>query len=654
MGLHFCNRWTLVVIPYGLRTLFYVTGHGQCTALEQCTCDDGWSSENCGTANCTGLNDCSNQGECVAPDSCYCYDGFDGSDCSQPQGDDLNAPVFNASHYYCTVSEKAKTGTSLLDVYATDADQGKNGAIHYELVPYGAEIVATSYLVIDSVSGRVTLLSPIARNLLTTDTLLVWVKAVDGGVPPKEAQAQLHIRVIDVNDHCPEFHSPDSGSMHFVNMSSEINTTVVVIVVTDDDFGDNGEFTISFAASTASVVRDNFEVNATSGRISSLVSPLTVGSFPVVIVATDGASNPCSKQLSITIQVLPPDVEPPKPTSTPAPTTIEMTTATSSPISANIALNTHNVTYSTGYSMSLTLEHTTTGQTDGDRASTTTTAEIRKSPSTAPIRTAETTPQQPSGHSEVTTATSSPISANISPHMNNVTYSTGYSMSSTLEHATTGQTDGDRASTTTTTTAETRKSHSTAPIGTAETTPQQPSGDSEVTTGTLSPISANISLDTNNVTYSMSSTLEHATTTQTDGDRASTTTTTTTTTTAETRKSHSTAPTETAETTPQQPSGDSEVAAYTDTSYIIMGSVLGAVVLAGGLAIGVLIFKVVVMKAQMAKCAVEARNPLSQGYTHSVRVTPTCLSGERWSRGRPPHRQSKGRWFNPTYPRFET
>jgi len=471
-----------MVITYGLRTVLYVTGHGQCTGLEQCTCDDGWSSENCGTANCTGLNDCSNQGECVAPDSCYCYDGFDGSDCSQPQGEDLNAPVFNASDYYCTVSEKAKAGTSLLDVYATDADEGKNGAIHYELVPYGAEIVATSYLVIDSVSGHVTLLSPISRNLLTTDTLLVWVKAVDGGVPPKEAQAQLHIRVIDINDHCPEFHSPNPGSMHFVNMSSEINTTVVVIEVTDDDFGDNGEFRLSFAVSTASIVRDNFEVDATSGRISSLVSPLIVGSFPVVIVATDGASNPCSKQLSITIQVLPPDVEPPKPTTSPAPTTIEITTATSSPISANMSLDTNNVTYSTGYSMSSTLEHTTTRQTDGDRASTTTATPTTTTPTT----------------------------------------------------------------TTTTTTGETRKSPSTAPTGTEETTPEKSSG-------------------------------------------------------------------------------DSEVAAYTDTSkssYIIMGSVLGAVVLAGGLAVAVLVFKVVVMKAQIAKYAVKAGKPLSHGYTHSVRVSP--------------------------------
>ena len=30
------------------------------------------------------------------------------------------------------------------------------------------------------------------------------------------------------------------------------------------------------------------------------------------------------------------------------------------------------------------------------------------------------------------------------------------------------------------------------------------------------------------------------------------------------------------------------------------------------------------------------------------------MSGEWWSRGRAPDCQSRGRWFNPTYRRFET
>ena len=212
-----------------------------------------------------------------------------------------------------------------MDVYATDADKGKNGDIRYVLVPHGAEIDVTAYLVMDSMSGHVTLLSPISRSLLSSDTLLVWVKAIDGGVPPKEAKAQLHIEVLDENDHCPVFHSPDPGSIHYVNMSMNVDTTVIIVKVSDDDFGENSEVALRFGANTDNVVQDTFNVDSTNGRISSLVSPLTVGTFHVVIVATDGATSPCSKQMSITIQVLPPDVEPPVRSTTPAPLATNLT-----------------------------------------------------------------------------------------------------------------------------------------------------------------------------------------------------------------------------------------------------------------------------------------------------------------------------------------
>ena len=39
-------------------------------------------------------------------------------------------------------------------------------------------------------------------------------------------------------------------------------------------------------------------------------------------------------------------------------------------------------------------------------------------------------------------------------------------------------------------------------------------------------------------------------------------------------------------------------------------------------------------------------------HLHKKATRSTC--GERWSRGRAPDCQSRGRWFNPTYRRFET
>ena len=94
------------------------------------------------------------------------------------------------------MSRDAKSGVDIADVVATYVDKGKNGEIRYVLEPYGTEIDATSYVVVDSVSGRVSLLSPASRILLMTDTLRVWVKAVDGGLPPRETKIQLRIRIM--------------------------------------------------------------------------------------------------------------------------------------------------------------------------------------------------------------------------------------------------------------------------------------------------------------------------------------------------------------------------------------------------------------------------------------------------------------------------
>ena len=322
-------------------------------------------------------------------------------------------------------------------------------------------------------SGRVTLLSPISRNLLSSDTLLVWVKAVDGGVPPKEAKAQLHIRVTDVNDHCPEFRSPDSDSAFYVNMSTKVNTTVAVIEVTDDDFGDNGKVTCRIGVGTDSVVREIFDIDSTTCRISSSVSPLPVGTYPVVIVATDGATNTCSKQLAIVIQVLPPDVQPPMTTTT-TPTNVLSTTTSSS-------------------------ARTTTSSSVEMR--TTSSSHVVESSTTAKI-------SEPTTHA------------------------------ATKEGPAWTETD----------TTESERARSTP-------TPAVDSTTTEQTTQQRSRVDAPPSESARNVS-------------------------------------------------------------------IILGTLLGVVVLAGGLVVGVLVFKMIVLKAQMAKYSVDAAQPSSRPFPHQNRVAP--------------------------------
>ena len=334
----------------------------------------------------------------MSPGECFCYDGFQGRNCSAVATNQGNLlVVFHGTPYNCTVSEEAKIGTLLVVINATFGGHGER--VSYVLDPFGAEIDVTDHLVIDSASGHVSLLSPISRNLLPNGTLVVNVTALVSGVPPKENTTSLTINVIDENDHCPVFHGPDAESVHTVNASAAVNTTVVVVTATDDDFNDNGRVSFSFGVNTDNVVRDNFEIDVTSGRILSRLPELTIDTFHVDVLATDAGVNPCSTRMSIIIQVLPPDVAPltTPPTTTVASTTTTTTTATTTTVSLSSESTVTDVTslLSTTGTETMAIGETTGTSTASDGASPetevkTTTTGISP-PSPQPVTTAATT-----------------------------------------------------------------------------------------------------------------------------------------------------------------------------------------------------------------------------------------------------------------------
>ena len=53
-----------------------------CTAPDTCTCNEGWSGEDCSTAVCA--EECINNSSCTAPDTCTCDEGYEGEGCDTP------------------------------------------------------------------------------------------------------------------------------------------------------------------------------------------------------------------------------------------------------------------------------------------------------------------------------------------------------------------------------------------------------------------------------------------------------------------------------------------------------------------------------------------------------------------------------------------
>lgn len=112
-----------------------------------------------------------------------------------------NAPEFDRDVYYASVLEVADPGTSVLQLAATDRDEGNNSVVHYSI--RDTPDTYSHWFRVDSRTGLVTTRTHI--DCETSPVPRVTVVATDGGFPPLSATATVLVSVSDVNDNEPIF-----------------------------------------------------------------------------------------------------------------------------------------------------------------------------------------------------------------------------------------------------------------------------------------------------------------------------------------------------------------------------------------------------------------------------------------------------------------
>lgn len=110
-----------------------------------------------------------------------------------------NQPIFNQSRYFTTVAENATIGTSVLRVFATDTDSGRNGKTSYSINRRQSD--RDNFFVIDPKTGVISVNRPLDFESKGVHELVVVAR--DNGVQPLETTAFVSIRVTDVNDNQP-------------------------------------------------------------------------------------------------------------------------------------------------------------------------------------------------------------------------------------------------------------------------------------------------------------------------------------------------------------------------------------------------------------------------------------------------------------------
>ncbi|XP_035295407.1 protocadherin gamma-B5-like [Cricetulus griseus] len=201
-----------------------------------------------------------------------------------------NPPVFNQEVYKVRLPENVPPGTTVLQVTATDKDEGMNSEISYSFYRAG------QVFGLDSKTGEIT-----TRRTLDFEEIKEYsivVEARDGG--GLVAQCTVEINIQDENDNSPEV-TIDS-LLETILENAAPGTLIALIKIHDGDSGENGEVNCRLDGEVP------FKIISSSKNSYKLVTDRTLDreltpEYNVTITATDRGKPPLSSSTKVTLHI---------------------------------------------------------------------------------------------------------------------------------------------------------------------------------------------------------------------------------------------------------------------------------------------------------------------------------------------------------------
>lgn len=184
-----------------------------------------------------------------------------------------NPPKFSKPVYFGSVEEKARFGTAVLQVSATDPDLGQSNII------YTLESADSSQRPCFRISGTGAITLSCRLDYSKTKFYSLVVKARDSRLV---GSAIVRINVTDSNTHKPIFLRRIYQQQ--INEATKVGGRVLVVKATDNDEGLNAKLTYAFEQS-----QQDFSINSNTGEITVARSldRETTPQYRLVISATD-------------------------------------------------------------------------------------------------------------------------------------------------------------------------------------------------------------------------------------------------------------------------------------------------------------------------------------------------------------------------------
>ncbi|XP_061876476.1 protocadherin-17 [Colius striatus] len=224
-----------------------------------------------------------------------------------------NSPIFEAASYVVELPENAPLGTAVIDLNATDADEGTNGEVLYSFSGYAPERVRDLFS-IDPQSGLIR----VKGNLDYEESGLIEidVQARDLGPNPIPAHCKVTVRLIDRNDNAPTigFVSVRQGAL---SEAAPPGTVIALVRVTDRDSGKNGQLQCRVLGGGGGPGAIPFTLEENYDNFYTVVTdrPLdreAQDEYNVTIVARDGGNPPLNSTKSFSVRILDENDNPPR------------------------------------------------------------------------------------------------------------------------------------------------------------------------------------------------------------------------------------------------------------------------------------------------------------------------------------------------------
>ncbi|KAM3616499.1 uncharacterized protein V6R79_018992 [Siganus canaliculatus] len=212
-----------------------------------------------------------------------------------------NAPVFNQSRYHAIISENLQPGSNILQVFASDADEGDNGLVLYEINRRQSD--PDRYFVIDSRSGVITLNKPLDFEMRRVHELVV--QAQDNATQPEVTNAFVTIHVRDYNDNQPTmtiiFLSEDGSPR--ISEGAQPGQYVARISVTDPDYGEYANVNVSLEGGDGKFALTTKDSIIYLICVDKILDREERDTYELRVMATDSGTPPLRAESSFVIQV---------------------------------------------------------------------------------------------------------------------------------------------------------------------------------------------------------------------------------------------------------------------------------------------------------------------------------------------------------------